>query len=145
MKVAWVKFGRKSKLHIWSLRVKLTSLDRFILKQLERVPRIFQCAIPRQENYLTIRKIFLDDVSSNSKKAMIDFRINILCHFTFCKGMHSFSTQFYKLWDDCFSDTAICNMKPIVGSKRLDNLRDYLVMKKPHRSLLKINGQLQQN
>ncbi len=33
-------------------------------------------------------------------------------------------------------------MKPIVGSRRLDNLQDYLVTKKPHKSLLKIDRQL---
>ena len=116
----------------------------FILKQLERVPRTFQCTKPRQENYLDIRKIFLDGSNNNAKKAKINFDINILCHFSFSKGMHNFSTRFYKLWDECFSDTAICNIKPIVGYKRLENLQDYLVKKKPHKSLLKIGEQLHQ-
>ncbi len=52
--------------------------------------------------------------------------------------MHSLSTDFHRPWNDCSSDTAICNMKPIVGSRRLDNLQDYLVRKKPHGSLLRI-------
>ncbi|CAF2882447.1 unnamed protein product [Rotaria sp. Silwood2] len=39
-------------------------------------------------------------------------------------------------------DTAIRHMKPIVGSRRLDNLQDYLVRKKPDKSLLKINKPL---
>ncbi|CAF3746048.1 unnamed protein product [Rotaria sp. Silwood1] len=54
-------------------------------------------------------------------------------------GMHDFSTRFHKLWADCFADTAICNMIPIVGSKRLDNLQDYLVRKKPDKVALKIH------
>jgi hypothetical protein len=110
----------------------------FVLKQLERVPRTFRCAVPTRKNYSDIRKIFLNTADDNVKKAEIDFKVNILCHFSFCKGMNDFSTRFHKLWDDCFSDTAICNMKPIVGSKRLDNLHDYLVKKKPDKSLLKI-------
>ena len=116
----------------------------FILRQLERVLRTFQCTKPRQENYLDIRRIFLD--SKNAKKAIskINFDINILCHFSFSKGMHHFPTRFYKLWDECFSDTAICNVRPIVGYKRFDNLQDYLVKKKPHKSLLKIGEQLHQ-
>jgi hypothetical protein len=113
----------------------------FILKQLERVPRTFQCAVPRRKNYLNIRKIFLDNTANDAKKAEIDFEVNILCHFSFCKGMHDFSTRFHKLWDDCFSDTAIGDMKPIVGCRKLDNLQDYLVTKKPHKSLLTIDGQ----
>ena len=79
-----------------------------------------------------------DATENNSKRAAIDFTINIMCHFSFCKGMHDFSTRFHKLWNDCFSDTAICSMKPIVGSRRLDNLQDYLVRKKPDKLALKI-------
>ena len=110
----------------------------FILEQLERVPRTFQCALPTKKNYLNIRKLFLDAADNKVKKAEIDFEVNIMCHFSFCKGMHDFSTRFHKLWNNCFSDTAICYMKPIVGSKRLDNLYDYLVKKKPNKSLLRL-------
>ena len=114
----------------------------FILKQLERVPWTFKCAVLRRNNYLNIRKIRLDSTDNNATKAELDFTVNIMCHFSFCKGMHDFSTPFHKLWDDCFSDTLICNMKPIVGARRLDNLQDYLATKKPHKSLLKVNKQL---
>jgi hypothetical protein len=110
----------------------------FILKQLERVPRTFQCAVPTKKNYLNIRKLFLDAPDNKVKKAEIDFAVNIMCHFSFCKGMHDFSTRFHQLWNNCFSDTAIYKMKPIVGSKRLDNLHDYLVRKKPNKSLLRL-------
>jgi hypothetical protein len=111
----------------------------FILKQFERVLRTFQCLVPTEKNFMNIRNILLDTAGNNVKKAGLDFEVNILCHFSFCKGMHDFSTRFYKLWNDCFSDTAICEMKPIVGSKRLDNLQDYVVKKKPQKSLLKLN------
>jgi hypothetical protein len=106
----------------------------FILKQFERVRQTFQCATPTRKNYSVIRKIFLDTEDKSVKKVEIDFKANILCHFSYCKGMYDFSTGFHKLWDDCFSDTAIYKMKPIVGSKRLDNLQDYLVKKKPDKS-----------
>jgi hypothetical protein len=55
--------------------------------------------------------------------------------------MKDFSTLFHKLWDDCFSDTAITNITPIVGSKRLHNLHDYLVKKKPDRLMLTVKRQ----
>ncbi|CAF1571856.1 unnamed protein product, partial [Adineta steineri] len=114
----------------------------FILKQFERVLQTFQCAVPIRKNYSEIRKIFLDAVdknnNNNAKKANIDFEVNILCHFSFTKGMHVFSTRFHELWKTCFSDTVICNMKPIVGSKKLNNLQDCLVKKKPEQSILKI-------
>ena len=110
----------------------------FILKQLERVPRTLQYTVPSRKNYSVIRKIFLAAADNGARKARIDFEVNILCHFSFCKGMHDFSTRFHRLWEDCFADTAICNIKPIVGSRRLDNLQEYLVNKKPNRSLLKI-------
>ena len=109
----------------------------FILKQFERVFQTFQCTIPTRKNYQNARQIFLDNTKNN--KAGIDFEVNILCHFSYCKGMDDFSTRFHKLWSDCFSDTAIFNMKPIVGSKRLDNLHNYLVKKKPSKSVLKIS------
>ena len=109
----------------------------FILKQFERVFQTFQCIIPTRKNYCNTRQIFLNTINNN--KAGIDFEVNILCHFSYSKGMHDFSTRFHKLWNDCFSDTAIFNMKPIVGSKRLDNLQNYLVKKKPNKSVLKIS------
>jgi hypothetical protein len=111
----------------------------FILKQFERVPQTFQCAVPNRKNYSSIRRICLDTADNITKKAKIDFEVNILCHFSYCKGMNDFPTRFHKLWNDCFSNTAICNMKPIVGSKRLDKLQDYLVKKKSDKSLLKID------
>ena len=111
----------------------------FILKQFERVPRTFQCAVSTKKNFLKIRKLFQNIADNNVKKAELNSEVNIRCHFSFCKRMRDFSTRFYKIWNDCFSDTAICNVKPIVGSKRLDNLEDYLVKKKPDKSLLKCN------
>lgn len=113
----------------------------FILKQFERVFQTFQCEIPTKGNFSDIRKIFLDATHEKTKKAEIDFEVTILCHFSFCKGMHNFSTQFHQLWNTCFTDTAICSMKPIVGSKRLHNLQDYLVKKKPDQSILRIKNQ----
>ena len=110
----------------------------FILKQLDRVPRTLQCAIPSQKNYSEMRKIFLAAADNGERKARIDFEVNILCHFSFCKRMHDFSTRFHRLGEDCFTDTAICSMKAIVGSRRLNNLQEYLVHKKPNRFLLKI-------
>ncbi len=98
----------------------------FILKQFERVPQTFQCTVPNRKNYLGIRRIYLDttDNTTNNitKKAKIDFEVNILCHFSYCKGMNGFPTRFHKLWNDCFSDTAICNKIPIVGSKKFPRL-----------------------
>ncbi|CAF1563927.1 unnamed protein product [Adineta ricciae] len=112
----------------------------FILKQFERVYRTFQCQIPTKGNFSRIREIFLDATYERPKKAGINFEVAILCHFSFDKGMHNFPTQFHQLGNTCFGDTAIGSMKPIVGSKRLHNLQDYLVKKKPDRSLLSINS-----
>ena len=75
---------------------------------------------------------------NRKKKANLDFEANILFHFSFCKGMHDFPSQFHKLWNDCFLDTAISKMKLIVDFKRLDNLQEYLVRKQPSKSQLKI-------
>ena len=54
--------------------------------------------------------------------------------------MDRFSTHFHKLWDERFADTAIGHIKPIVGSRRLENLQEYLVRKKPDKSRLKIHS-----
>ncbi|CAF4870281.1 unnamed protein product [Rotaria sp. Silwood1] len=110
----------------------------FVLEQFERVLQTFQCAVSIKKNYSEIRRIFLNAADNDEKKAEIDFKVNIFCHFSFSKGMQDFPTRFHQLWNDCFSDTAICNIKPIVGSRRLDNLQDYLVRKKPDKSVLKI-------
>jgi hypothetical protein len=111
----------------------------FILKQFERVFQTFQCTAATQKNYPEIRKFFLDATNVNTKRAEIDFTVNIFCHFSYTKGMKDFPTRFHQLWDDCFTETAICSMKPILGSKRLYNLQDYLIEKKPHNSVLRLN------
>jgi len=113
---------------------------RFILRQFDRVFKTYQCSTPTSTNFLNIRKIFLDNVGkeTRAKKAKIDFETIFLCHFTFCKGMENFSAQFNQIWKNCFSDTAICKMKPVVGTRKLQNLQDYLVKKKPDRALIKI-------
>jgi hypothetical protein len=111
----------------------------FILKQFERVLQAFQCAVPTRKNYSEIRKIFLDAADNSTNKAKIDFEVNILYHFSFSKGVQDFPTRFHQLWKDCFLDTAICNRKPVVCSKRLHNLQDYLVKKKHHNSYLQLN------
>ena len=51
----------------------------FILQQLERVPQTFQCAVPKRQNDLNIRQIFLDSADNVMKKDGIDFEANILC------------------------------------------------------------------
>ena len=112
---------------------------KFILKQFGRVLRTFQCEIPTRENYSECKEDLLDAPDNHVKKAGIDFEVNILCHFSYCHGMDDFSTRFHKLWNDCFSDTAIDKMKPIVGSKRLHNLQEYLVKKKPDLSVLRVS------
>ena len=75
----------------------------FILRQFERVLQTFQSAVLTRKNYRKIRQIFLD--TANNNKAGIDFEVNILCHFSYCKGMHDFSTRFHKLCNNCFSDS----------------------------------------
>ncbi|CAF1426294.1 unnamed protein product [Adineta ricciae] len=55
-------------------------------------------------------------------------------------SMENFSTQFNQIWENCFSDTAVCNIRSIVGTKKLHDPQDYLVKKKPDRSLLKITN-----
>ena len=88
----------------------------FILRQLQRVPRTFQCGTPIEENYAYVRKLFLEAVKNNEKKANLVIR-------------------FHQLWNDCFRETAFSRVKSIVGSIRLDNLQAYLVRKKPNRVL----------
>lgn len=91
----------------------------FILKQFERVFKTFQRKNITEKDFLYMRRTFLNDIDGLTKKSEMNFDVVILCHFFFCKGMHDFPTQFHQLWDNCFSDTAISNMKPIIGTKRL--------------------------
>ena len=115
----------------------------FILEQLERVPRTFQCTMPTRKNYSEIGKIFLDVENKDGRKDGIDFEVRIHCHFSFCQGMLDFSTCFHQLCNDCFADTLICKMKQIVGSKRLRTLKNIWSTKKrtDHCSWLLVNQQ----
>ena len=69
----------------------------FILKQVERASGTLQCAILSRKNYSEMRKIFLAAVDNGERKVRIDFEVNILCHFSFCTGMHDFSIGFDRL------------------------------------------------
>ena len=115
----------------------------FILGQFKRVFLTFGVSAPTQRNFSRTRKAFLasaetNAAETNAKKAKIDFEVDILCHFSFCKGMHDFATRFHQLWNTCFADTAISQMRPRVATRNLNNLNDHLVHKKPERSLLRI-------
>lgn len=110
----------------------------FNLKKLERVSRTFQCTTPKRENYSIITRVILA-AEENRKKTKLDFNLNIPCHLSFCKGIRDFSSRSHKLWDDCFWDTAISRIHPIVGFKKLNDLQESLVKKKRKKSSLKIN------
>jgi hypothetical protein len=110
----------------------------FILEQFRRVSQVFQCKQPNLKNYCRVRRSVLDNTRQNLTLAKLDFEANIFFHFSFCKGMKDFSARFHRLWHECFMDTGISGIKPIVGTRNLQNLQEYLVRKKPNNEFLTI-------
>ena len=114
---------------------------RFILEQFQRVVESFGTEVPKQGNYSRVKSQFLEATKRNCEMAKPTSGEKVFFHFSFCKGMKHFPSQFYRLWNECFGGTAISGVKPMVGTRNLPNLQQYLVRKKPNKRLLKVNQQ----
>lgn len=56
-----------------------------------------------------------------------DYDNNLFIHFTFCRSMRQFPKQFVVLWQKYFSMSPISEVKPILGTKNVNNLHRDLV------------------
>jgi hypothetical protein len=81
------------------------------------------------DNYNIIR----DKVMNNPKpkeKMIIVYGKTMFIHFTFCLNMKTFPTKFHILWNKYFSESPINEVRPVLGTRNMNNLQQQLVHNK---------------
>ena len=51
-------------------------------------------------------------------------------HFTYCTNMKSFPSKFHILWNKYFAESPINEIRPVLGTRNVDNLQQRLVFNK---------------
>jgi hypothetical protein len=62
-----------------------------------------------------------------TEKIPVDFGKSMFVHFTFCAKMKSFPSKFYTLWNKYFTESPIDEIKPVLGTRNVNNLQQRLV------------------
>ncbi|CAF3778152.1 unnamed protein product [Rotaria sp. Silwood1] len=98
----------------------------FIEKQFSRVFQKHNLIQPiLTNNHKTLRKkiIYID----NKEKISIDYGKTMFIHFTYCLNMKTFSAKFHALWNKCFMESPIDEIKTILGTRNVKNLQQQLI------------------
>ena len=74
-----------------------------------------------QFNYDKYRQQVID--SPYKEKATINYDKIIFIHFTYCSSMKMFPTKFHTLWNKYFGESPINEVRPILGTRNVDNLQ----------------------
>jgi hypothetical protein len=81
------------------------------------------------------RERVLEEQWNNNKKTRrkIDFRDDILCHFSYTPALARFGTNFYQLWTEVFEGTPLDNTHIIYANRLANSLKQLLVKKRPNK------------
>ena len=60
-------------------------------------------------------------------KVPVDYDKTMFVHFTYCSSMKSFPNQFHKLWNECFGESPINEIVPVLGTRNVNNLQRHLI------------------
>ena len=98
----------------------------FIDKQFNRLLKKLNIDQPLTNmNYDQCRQKIIH--SPISEKTPVDFGSSMFIHFTFCDSMKSFPSKFHLLWNKYFAESPINEVRPIVGTRNVNNLQQQLV------------------
>ena len=99
----------------------------FIDKQFHRLFKKFNIdQSPTENNYEEIREKIIR--SPATENIPVDFGKSMLVHFTFCAKMKPFPSKFYTLWNKYFAESPIDEIKPVLGTRNVNNLQQRLVV-----------------
>ncbi|CAF1260607.1 unnamed protein product [Rotaria sordida] len=76
-------------------------------------------------NYTNYRQKVID--SPIKEKVTVDHCKTIFVHFTYCSNMKIFPRKFHTLWNKYFGESPINEVKPILGTRNVNNLQRRLV------------------
>jgi len=82
------------------------------------------------ENYNIIREKIINTPTRKEEKIIINYGKMMFVHFTYCSNMKNFPMKFHELWNKYFIDSPINEVKPILGTRNVNNLQRRLVQNK---------------
>jgi hypothetical protein len=74
--------------------------------------------------YSEIRTMILS--TQRHVRETLDYEHNLFVHFTYCSSMRTFPRQFHSLWQKYFGQSPINEIRPILGTRNVDNLERQL-------------------
>jgi hypothetical protein len=76
-------------------------------------------------NYDSIRSMIISVPFQD--KTTLDYENNLFIHLTYCSNMRTFPARFHSLWQKYFSTSPISDIRPILGTRNVNNLQLRLV------------------
>ncbi|CAF3363065.1 unnamed protein product [Rotaria sp. Silwood2] len=87
------------------------------------------------------REITLNEQWNKKTKRPIDFKTDILCHFSYTPALARFDTNFHQIWNEIFEGTPLDNTHIVYANRLTDSLKQLLVKKRPSKQVLKLPPQ----
>ncbi|CAF4763576.1 unnamed protein product, partial [Rotaria sp. Silwood2] len=87
------------------------------------------------------REITLNEQWNKKAKRPIDFKNDILCHFSYTLALARFGTNFHQIWNEIFEGTPLDNTHIVYANRLTDSLKQLLVKKRPSKQVLKLPPQ----
>jgi hypothetical protein len=84
------------------------------------------------------RERVLDDKWNKKEKRKIDFKNDILCHFSYTPALACFGKNFHQIWTEIFDGTPLDETQIIYANKLTDSLKNLLVKKRPNKEALRL-------
>ena len=101
----------------------------FINVQFDRVLKKISINQPlTNTNYNTARDRIIH--TPEKERTPIDYGRKMFVHFTYCSNMKNFPTKFHTLWNEHFNESPINEIRPILGTRNMNNLQQHLVHNK---------------
>ncbi|CAF4430201.1 unnamed protein product [Rotaria socialis] len=103
--------------------------NKIIDEQFNNVLKKFKIIQPlTSNNYNKIRQHIID--THFEQKLLLEYEKHMFIHFTYCKNMKMFPTKFHTLWSKYFGLSPINDIKPVLGTRNVDNLQRRLIYTK---------------
>jgi len=84
------------------------------------------------------RERVLDNQWNKKMKRKIDFKNDILCHFSYTPALARFGNSFHQIWKDVFEGTPLDDTNVIYANRLTKNLKQLLVKKRPDKRILRL-------
>ncbi|CAM4793987.1 unnamed protein product [Rotaria magnacalcarata] len=84
------------------------------------------------------RQRVLDRAWNKKEKRKINFRTDVLLHFTYTPSLINFGSHFHHIWQEIFEGTPLDDIPVIYANRLTDSLKHILVQKKPSKEAIKL-------